>query len=263
MTVAINEILLTPEIAAKLLASNDSNRPCNQAHVNRLSEEMKSGRWRFNGDTICWNGARLIDGQHRCKAVLKSGVSIRAILVTGLDSDVFDTKDTGKKRTPADIMAINGEKHYSTLGAALSVVNSINSGFQRQKMPNSCLVQMLELYPDLRESVDWCRKKGNKNLLVYSVMCGLHCVFARKSSRIAADMFFGLLIDGIGLEKGDPIYALRERLISNISSKAKIPAAYAAAITIKSFNHWRAGTPIKYLRWSKDAGEAFPEVEHS
>jgi hypothetical protein len=263
---SIREIMLTPELAKAFLEGNDRNRPCSQVHVNRLAKEMLAGRWKFNGDTICRNGSRLIDGQHRCEAVVKSGVSVRTILVEGLDHDVFDTKDCGKKRSAGDVLAVSGEKHYTTVAAALKVVDSYMTGqfdkeAGKQRWSNSEVTEILAKYPEVRESVQWCRSLGNKGLLQYSVMCGLHYLFSRGDTEKAND-FFTLLIGGAGLESGNAIFVLRERLVANMATKAKLPQTYTVAITIKAWNHWREGTPIKYLRWRTEGKpEPFPLVK--
>ena len=136
----IYEIVLTPELARKFLEGNENNRPCSQTHVNRLAREISEGRWKFNGDTICRSGTRLIDGQHRCQAVVKSGIAIRTILVDEIEDGVFDTKDCGRKRTAADVLAVVGEKNYVTVAASLRVVDAYMTGKFDKEFGNACQV---------------------------------------------------------------------------------------------------------------------------
>ena len=88
---------ITPAIAQTMLEKNTGNRAINRLHVENLAKEMKFGRWKVNGDTICLNASRLIDGQNRLLAVLLSGVTIQSFVNEGLPSDVFDTKDVGRE----------------------------------------------------------------------------------------------------------------------------------------------------------------------
>lgn len=117
------KILLTPELAAKLLEGNVANRPMGKRYMQSLARAMQRGEWEFNGDAIrvARNG-RLIDGQHRCAAVIESRVAIEVLLVTGLDEQVFKTIDRGRGRTTSDAMAIQGEKNARTLAAVARVL---------------------------------------------------------------------------------------------------------------------------------------------
>ena len=113
---------VTPERAAVLLKGNTHNRSVNANYVQTLAREMTEGRWKVNGDSIRMNGSTLIDGQHRLTACILSGQSFDTLVLTGLESDVFDTIDNGRKRTAGDVLSITGEKNATTMAAALSVV---------------------------------------------------------------------------------------------------------------------------------------------
>jgi hypothetical protein len=45
---------ITPQIAREMLEKNTHNRQISKLHVDELVEEIKSGRWKINGDTICF-----------------------------------------------------------------------------------------------------------------------------------------------------------------------------------------------------------------
>ena len=75
---------ITPERATQILATqNTGNRSISRRHVAVLAEEIKAGRWKLNGDTICFNGSRLIDGQHRLSAIAASGIPVESLVVYG------------------------------------------------------------------------------------------------------------------------------------------------------------------------------------
>ena len=232
-------------------------------HVRFLSREMKASRWKRNGDTICMNGTRLIDGQHRLHAIIDSGISVPVLLVEGLDDDVFDTKDFGKKRSASDVLAIKGEKNCTTLASSVVFVERYMTGqidqFKRTYSPVE-VEELLEKYGDgLRESVGYCSKIGTKRLIANSVMAGLHYVFSRFDKEMA-DAFWKSLIGGHGLNEGSPVFVLRERLVSNSMSKAKLRPEYAAALCIRAWNHMRAGTTVKCLKFQESGktAQAFP-----
>lgn len=87
----IREESVTPTLAASYLAMNKLNRDRSSGHVRRLADAMLSGAWKENGDTIVFNCGRLIDGQHRLAAIIESGVTVKMLIVEGVDADAFTT----------------------------------------------------------------------------------------------------------------------------------------------------------------------------
>lgn len=66
--------------AADYLQYNTNNRPIRQSHVDHLADEMLSGRWKFNGESIIFDDQGVLrNGQHRLTAILKArwrGISL-------------------------------------------------------------------------------------------------------------------------------------------------------------------------------------------
>ena len=255
---------ITPELAREWLEMNGKNRPINQAHVERLAEEMKGGRWKLNGDTICLNGSSLIDGQHRLSAIVKAGVSVKTLVVTGIDSDTFATKDIGRRRGAADVLSILGEVNTNVLAGALLLVHRYDNGsllntklFRGGSSPTK-IAELLEAYPDIRESVRVTY--AVRNMVASSVIAAAHFITAR-IDRESADLMLRDLRDGAGLNYGDPVLLLRNRYLSNENSKGKLGRVYILALYIKAWNGRRRGLPVKNLRWREDGRngiETFP-----
>ncbi len=259
----IKTVLVTPSMAMDWLKNNTRNRPLSRKHVDLLADEMKQGRWKFNGDTVCFNGSTLLDGQHRLYAVIQSGVAQFMIIVNNLASDVFDTIDAGKKRDASAVLALNGEKHTHTLAAALRFVDDYLNGRVRQRPThsNTKIEAILGSHPGARESVEFSVKLTGKRLLPGSVMAGCHYLFSRSSPEMADD-FFMSLIKGVGLAEGDPIYLLREKLVYNSLSQKKMVRATYSALVIKAWNYHVSGKTVKRLIWSdsKASTEQFPAI---
>ncbi|MEM1225986.1 MAG: hypothetical protein AAGJ40_09815 [Planctomycetota bacterium] len=204
----------------------------------------------------------MIDGQHRCHAVIETGISIPAIVVSGLADDVFDTKDCGKRRGAADVLATRGEKYYAALAASLQVIDRYMKGMLANKgvrYSNSEIELLLEKYPEARESAAFSVKVGTKRLVPNSLMIGLHYLMSQ-FDRDAANEFWTMLIAGSNLDSDSPIFLLRERLVANTVAKARLRTPYIAALTIKAWNAWRSGKTVKTLRWSESGKtkEGFP-----
>lgn len=249
----IKKVMMTPELAKTYLELNTRNRSISQNHVKFLSREMQAGRWKLNGDTICLSKTRLIDGQHRLLAIIDSGMAFPMLVIEELEDEVFDTKDFGRKRSPADVLFIKGEVNCTTLAASVIFVDRYMTGqFEKSRRAYSAVAieELLERYGDgLRKSVSFCRKIGTKKLVSDSMMAGLHYIFSNIDQE-QADFFWTSLIGGDGLEKTSPVFVLRERLLSNSRmAYSKLEPKYIAALCIVAWNYMRSGVSVKYLRY--------------
>ena len=259
----ITTTTITPEMAKAMLEKNIRNRNLNARRVTHLANQMRDGRWKFNGDTICINGEQLIDGQHRLAAIIESGTPIPAILVEGLPSDVFDTKDTGKPRTGADTLSAKGEINCTLLAGALGHIHRYLTGtvFRSQELlTNQLIEELLAQHPAIRRSVHLCQK--TRKLISPSMLSACHYLFSQKDQN-AADQFVRDLVAGDSLHNRDGVYWLRERLMQNTLAKAKLRTEYIFALTIKAWNARRACQPVGVLRYNGEGKtpEPFPMVQ--
>jgi hypothetical protein len=102
-------VLLTPDLAAEWLESNKMNRKVRDRWVSFLAGEMSGGRWHLNGDSFVFDTEGvLVDGQHRCHAVIKSGFSFPAIVVRDVEPEARITIDDPLRRSFADDLVMNG-----------------------------------------------------------------------------------------------------------------------------------------------------------
>lgn len=103
--------VITPQMAAQYLAHNDKNRTLRAAKVDEYIGIIQRGEWQVThqGIGIAKNG-RLIDGQHRLHAIVKTGKAVSMFVTTGLDENAFRAIDIGAKRSPSDITGIRKER---------------------------------------------------------------------------------------------------------------------------------------------------------
>jgi len=99
---------ITPEESAILLEGNTGNRPVRATRVNMLAEAIARGEWMLThqGIAIADNG-RILDGQHRLLAIVKSGIPVRMAVTTGVDEAAFSAIDVHDKRTNADALQMS------------------------------------------------------------------------------------------------------------------------------------------------------------
>lgn len=256
----VSKEIVTPKKAMEWLKRNVHNRPLGQSHVNRLAGAMKAGTWKVNGETIKFNGnGDLIDGQHRLNACVTSGVQFESYVVTGLEHEAFDTIDQGKSRTASDVLARRGEKAYCTLSAAVRIVHQLKTTgtMDRVGVRADEIVSTLEANPGLRESCEYILAMQSR-IVQGSIAVALHFLFREKDAA-RADLFWTRVLAGEGLTNGMPEYRLRERLISNKASSAKLGAADIIGLAIKAWNFSKTGKSIKSLQYSER--EEFPVIQ--
>lgn len=129
------EILtITPDLAKGILANNKGNRKLNDNHVNFLTGQMLAGKWLFTGDPIkISHEKRLLDGQHRLQAVVKSGKSQDFLIAKDLDDEIFNVLDTGKVRTAADVLSTQSIKNPNESAAIAKFVILYRAGKLQHK----------------------------------------------------------------------------------------------------------------------------------
>lgn len=106
--VGAHVVHVTPELAAQILVDhNHSNRKIRPSVVNKYARLMSNGDWKVTPEAICVSvTGRLLQGQHRLLAIVKSGASCNFLFATGFADDVFDVLDRGAGRSTADALGI-------------------------------------------------------------------------------------------------------------------------------------------------------------
>ncbi len=255
--------VITPSRAGEILSRNDLNRKIASAVVEKYGRDMRSGAWALNGQTIKIGASgRLLDGQHRCAAAEKYNVAFPAIVVEGLDDDVFDTFDLGQRRSISAILKDRNESNTANLAAALRYVWLLENGYMtlRNVAPTiSELVDTLERHPHIRESVKFITRVRD---VTSSIALALHYFFAQVD-REKADEFLDRLGDGVMLGAGSPILKLREILLADRANlKRRLSDTEKAALMIKAWNAHVSDQAVRNLKW-QNAGERreeFPTI---
>lgn len=243
---------------------NNNNRNLSERHVNRLARDMANGVFVYNGDNIRFaSDGTLLDGQHRLAAIVKSDVALDLGVVWNLPNSTQDTMDDGRKRTMANVLELSGEGYKAkTVASILRRLVMLERGSLRNTgfAPTKREMQAyLDAHPDVQDSAAMAEhvRNGQAVRCAASTLGLAHYLFAQKD-RAAANEFFTLLRTGAGLEAGNPILVLRNRLSIEGSTRLASEQPEVLAWFIKAWNAWRQGKRIKILRHK--AGEAFPVV---
>ena len=265
-------VQITPALAVEYLRKNTINRPLSKKRVRQLASDMANGRWRYTGDAIKFDeGGTLLDGQHRLSAVVQSGRTVKALVVTGLETKVFEVLDRGKRRSNRDVLAAKGCKHYGEQAAALKLLNGIYGGKDYGvTIPPTQLDKYLARFPRLGDVAGFAyRSKAygivrSKKLVVAVIMMSVDTPEFNRGEYSdipeSVQKFWLSLGSGLNLSASDPAYVLREKLQGNrikASRGAELDRIKLACI-IKAWNAHAARRTIRSLPSSLRPDERVP-----
>lgn len=102
--------LVTPSIAAQWLSDeiNVGNRRLRPGLVKKYDLTMSSGHWLLAPEPLVFSIAgRLMNAQHRLRAIVSSGRAQQLMIVRGVDPSVYRVLDRGASRSAADALGID------------------------------------------------------------------------------------------------------------------------------------------------------------
>lgn len=161
-------VLFTVEMAEEIISKPSTNyRKVKANLVNKYAKDMEDGKWQFCGDSIRFDkDGNCIDGQHRLRAIIKSGKPQMFVRVDGLDPDVAKNIDSGFKRSIEDYLKNQAEAYENGATAIVkqvSVLSRCDSNFG-QSMTNLGLSysDIVDLYKKDTEWYNKAAKYGKK-----------------------------------------------------------------------------------------------------
>jgi hypothetical protein len=269
-------VSLAPALARELLdkadASDRPKRTIRRTKVKRFGHAMESGQWTVTHQPIAvgFDGL-LLDGFHRCTAVVETGVTVDQTFAWDADPATFGVIDTGTARTTADSLKVAGFTDTNVLAA------SVRSFLTYQEIAGTTdewrLVHADVTTDDVLHYLD--SEDGSKvvessmqagrivasGLRVYGSRTPLTTVamiLKTRRSAIGPDAqseFYARLGDGALLPSHSPILALRKWYagagtnegVGRVPNRERMPTTIA--VTIKAINDYRAGHERSAIRW--------------
>ncbi len=222
---SVTRVRLTPDMARELLQVNAENqRGLRKRQIEKIARDIVSGRWRFDGSPIRISKAgRMLDGQHRCHAVILAKRAIDVVIMRGIDDAAFETIDGGGARTSTDRLVTMGEGYAGRKSAAAYAILTLERELFNNYAPSfSEIAECLERH---RTGIDWVVSSLPTKIepgipsggsYVYGPMAWLYPVNPAKSAEMLAKY-----VTGDGLRSGDPVRTLRSAVASgfNLASK--------------------------------------------
>ena len=279
---------ITPAKAEHYLKTMVANRPLSQSKVIEFALAIDEARWSLNGETIKFDAqGQLFDGQHRLHGCILAQKAFRSYVIRGItDPNAFSTVDTGKTRTHADIFGIAGWQNNKVASTAAMLIllyekGRVNWGgavSRVQRKKGSSVLDRVKSMPagtayasrdelvafaasvsdELQQAVRFANSSKAARAMPAGTVAALYYLFRQKAP-FEADAFFNDLGDGVGLQKSDPVWVLREKLLHSKSSKSKLTRWAIFGFAIKTWNKRRAGESASVMRVQD--GEAFPKVK--
>lgn len=248
---------LTPELAQKFLAKNFDNRSVRQAHVSTLARDMAAGNWRATGEAIKFDyNDRLIDGQHRLKAVIASGATIRVLLILGLDPDVREVIDTPSHRSARDALRFEGHVRYTTTIAGAAKVGILfEAGYWRNALDthnrpvsNLEVIEWVNNNPRIHEWPEFATKTATL-IDIQSPSTWLYCLYVLSAiDEEGAREFASSLAELRTTGPGDPRLALLNAIRTARSTRRRMAPAEVIYLVFRTWNAWRKEEALRKLQ---------------
>lgn len=244
---------LTPALAKQLLEQNRINRKLRPRRVALYAADMKAGRWENNGETIiiAENGD-LLNGQHRCVAVIQTGVTIPVFIVRGAPARVFKTMDGGLPRSTSDVLHTAGYSNTKLIAAIAGFAYFYASGARMDNQATKAeLFDLVERHPYIVDAslVATSSRRFPKSSL------GIVALMANEDRKYDFELaqFVSGIVYGENLSKGDPRHTLREWYSNRSGIKGiKVRPHMIHAATIRSWNAWVDGQALSMIRVSEN-----------
>lgn len=245
-------VALTPVLASLLLERNKINRNLSKFNCETIKNDILADRWMFNGESLTVsNTGELLDGQHRCQAVIDTRKTILVNIAFGAQNRARFTIDIGRPKSAPNFLHMKGYTDTNNLSAAVALILQYNkTGTVPINFARATKTEIVAAVDELRGiqiSIDAVREATKKRLGSRSVLAFCHYVFKKKSGAEAADEFMARLIEGDGLRKDSPIFRCRERLIG-LDSGAR--ANVRSEVVFRAWNAWRRGETVSAIRLS-------------
>lgn len=261
----IKKILVTPSLAKSFLESNVSNRKIKDKVVSKYANDMMNDLWiedTFEPIKFSETG-KLLDGQHRLQAIIKSNKSINLQIVTDLKEEIFRVLDSGSRRNASDIFGIDGIKNSNMIPSMISFYNRMKSGHNGNKNDCETNAHLIECYYHREEFWQSVANKSQSwyhyfsKILNPSTIGGMYAHFYDINAKQAED-FFNQLCNVVNTNN-EAIRQLKKKLMDDKISVRKMGMPIKNALIIKAWNIYRRNESVKILKFDFER-EKFPQA---
>lgn len=267
MTTTTMELeVVGPELAQKYLNTSAPNRSIRDGKVEQYARDMTQNEWHSSVLRLDQAG-KLVDGQHRLKAVILSKTEQLFWVERGVSPKAVATIDTGMARTVGDHLSMLGEQNTNVLASALRYARLFSlfpgtppSSQTRKPYSVTEIEHFLEKNPNIRHSVGFAVKLVKSLPIPASgLTAALHYLEMGRDRAKAVD-FWDQMYSGAEQHEDTGPYTLRRQIIADRLKPlgTRMDFNTYAAICIKAWNYWEHDLPIKWLKWGRGPVEQEP-----
>lgn len=255
-------VKITPELAEAMLGKNHSNRRLRKQAVLMYAKDMKEGRWELTHQGIAFDkNGDLVDGQHRLKAIVDSGVTVRMLVTHGVESKY--NLDNHARRILSDSTGYTITK----IAMARLILNKLKVGTQELirtgRASDSLVVEYVEDHYDHLEFADKVMTNNKIGTRISAIRAAVFSAsYVEDEGRLAE--FADVVITGrySNYEEDSGAMRLRDWLLSKEAvghSRSNPTLVYAKAETaIKAFCDRET---VSRLRLSNSGNRIYPIPE--
>lgn len=262
----ITQVIVTPITAQKYLDTNKNNRKIKPTIVDRYFNDMKKNRWKEGtGETIkIGTSGRLLDGQHRLTALVKSGKNFQFSIATDVEESVFDVLDTGSVRNAGDAFFIKKVPYSHVIPSIISTYKMLKEGRKNADQHPNIRPTTSMIYTEYSRNKGYWEEVAAKSVAWYdkfakiiapSTIGGIYALLS-DVSQADADKFMNQLCTGMEIENS-AIAMLRNSLMQNRIAQRKMSPPTKNGFILKTWNLYRKNGQVKRLLFSLE-NDPFP-----
>ena len=155
----MKEEFITPEIAAKYLKRNTSNRKLRRTTaIDKYAYDMIAGNWtQCVAPIVFYEDGELADGQHRLAAIVESGCAQKFYVLHGVKREAGLNIDNGLPRSLVDSAKISGLDRSLT-NEMISLARALEMGNRTSSSLSNA--ERMALVQKHRAVCEWVLKNG-------------------------------------------------------------------------------------------------------
>jgi hypothetical protein len=251
-------IEVDPGLAEEWLDHNDNNRTIRDRKVAAFKRDLLAGNWRNIGDPIRFDtNGKLVDGQHRLMALIHANqesseqITMPLLVIRNVLPEDQVVMDTGTPRSAGDQLRMAGYKNYALLAVTAKWLifwerKALYADANIKNVTHAEIMDWVTEHPDVHDAVDLISHLRSGIDMPPGYVSAAYYIL-KEINEDDADDFFHRLSDGIGLDGGDPVLALRNRLRDLKFNRSQLSGEQWLSLLMRAWNARRDGTVIRKL----------------
>lgn len=232
------QIELTVKLATDWLERyNNRNRNSRKGTVAMHSENITKGHWRVTHQGIAFDAeGEMISGQHRCLAVVKSGMSIQVLVFVNCDPEERKVIDQTVGRDVKDVGLLGHGNVLDTVTVGMGRAMYFGASKEkRNKMSPSVLYDFIETHRDAMVYVRKFIPKHVPGVTTSSVLGAIgHAYYKLKRSDI--QHFIEVLVSGFSDSSDDRVIIQLRNILLESQGKRRSDEYSLTQAALSSFS---------------------------